>query len=37
MQFQMIPYALGGFVLGNQFNWYVNAVHLSCMIVADVI
>ncbi|KAH0828939.1 sphingomyelin phosphodiesterase [Lanmaoa asiatica] len=29
MQFQMIPYALGGFVLGNQFNWLYD--HVSTM------
>ncbi|KAF9235985.1 sphingomyelin phosphodiesterase [Melanogaster broomeanus] len=29
MQFQMIPYALGGFVLGNQFNWLYD--HVSSM------
>ncbi|KAG9308166.1 sphingomyelin phosphodiesterase [Chiua virens] len=29
MQFQMIPYYLGGFVLGNQFNWLYD--HVSTM------
>ncbi|KAF8434337.1 sphingomyelin phosphodiesterase [Boletus edulis BED1] len=29
IQFQMIPYALGGFVLGNQFNWLYD--HVSTM------
>ncbi|KAF9222287.1 sphingomyelin phosphodiesterase [Gyrodon lividus] len=29
MQFQMIPYALGGYTLGNQFNWLYD--HVSTM------
>ncbi|KIJ63471.1 hypothetical protein HYDPIDRAFT_175880 [Hydnomerulius pinastri MD-312] len=29
IQFQMIPYALGGYVLGNQFNWLYD--HVSTM------
>ena len=33
----MIPYAMGGFVLGNQFNWYVDFLRRNLQFVINAI